>query len=186
MHGLETQVKMGNPIVTPARIQKISITPNQQKAAMASIYQGMDLELPYPENWKLMEEREGEWTSGVTFETPGAAFLTIQRQSNEVKADEVLQTACDAMFEEYDEVEQEDLDFDVGEDESFGCDLHFYYLDLLICCRLLAFTIGNYSYLVQLQAEDKEFQQLRLVLQGMLGTAFQSKVDGLQITDFPG
>lgn len=149
-------------------------TVNEETPIMTLVYHGMDLEMPYPENWQFSEEKQGEWVDSVTFESPDSAFVFIQRFSGRESPDAVLQSAIDGMTQEYDEIEQEDLDFDLGEHESFGCDLSFYLLDLLVISRLLAVQLGRYTYLIQFQAEDRDFERLRIVVRAMLVKALES------------
>ena len=152
---------------------------------MSQIYRGMDFEMPYPETWRFTEEKQGEWVDSVTFESPDSAFIYIQRFGPGIATDEILQNAIDGMKREYDEIEQEDLDFDLGGDESYGCDLTFYLLDLLVVSRLLALQIDRHAFLIQFQAEDRDFDRLRDVVHAMLAKALQSIDAELNVAALP-
>ncbi len=152
---------------------------------MTQIYRGMDFEMPYPETWRFTEEKQGEWVDSVTFESPDSAFIYIQRFGPGIATDEILQNAIDGMKREYDEIEQEDLDFDLGGDECFGCDLTFYLLDLLVVSRLLALQFGRSTFLIQFQAEDRDFDRLRDVVHAMLAKALQSIDADLNVAALP-
>ncbi|MFM8574201.1 MAG: hypothetical protein ACKOAU_21575, partial [Pirellula sp.] len=58
--------------------------------------------------------------------------------------------------------------------DSRGLDLYFYYLDLLVRTKLVAFGIPNQTILVQFQAEDSEFESMQRVFDAMLLTLCQS------------
>lgn len=152
---------------------------------MLKTYQGMELEIPYPDNWTVSEVEEEGWVESVLLESPDSSFVSINRYPKDVLPEEVLQQACDAMAAEYEDIEQEDLAFDIGDTDSFGCELRFYLLDLLVVSRLLAFTIGPYSYLVQLQAEDRDFERLRSVFHAMLTKTLQSLDATIDLAELP-
>lgn len=150
-----------------------------------STYEGLGLSLPYPENWKVTEEKDGELTDSIYLESPKTAFLSITRYQVLAGPDAIVEEAVASMRSEYEEIECEDLLFDIGEDESFGCDLRFYCLDLLIVSRLIAFQADQRSFLIQFQAEDREFEGLRLVIHAMLVTAFKSLAPDLPWDELP-
>ncbi len=145
----------------------------------------MDLEFPYPESWSVSEDKQQEWVDAVLVESPDSAFLSINRYPKTDLPEEILEQACQAMANEYEEIEQEDLLFDLGDGDSFGVDLRFYVLDLIVVSRLLAFTIGRYSYLIQMQAEDRDFERLRSVFHAMVTKAIQSLDDQISIEELP-
>ena len=58
--------------------------------------------------------------------------------------------------------------------EVQGRDLYFYYLDLLVRAKLIAFEIPDQTILVHFQAEDSEFRGLEKVFDAMLLTLCQS------------
>lgn len=148
-------------------------------------YEGMELILPYPENWTVSEERQGDWVDSVLLESPDSAFLSINRYPSSTATDEILERALQAMKAEYDSVESEDLAFDLGDGESFGCELRFYVLDLLVCSRLLSFQVEPFSYLVQVQAEDRDFDRLRPVVHAMLCRAIASLDEKIDVSELP-
>ncbi len=46
---------------------------------MLKSYQGMDLEIPYPDSWMVSEEKQNDWVDAVTLESPESSFLSINR-----------------------------------------------------------------------------------------------------------
>jgi hypothetical protein len=92
--------------------------------------------------------------------TPGQASQLVSEMT------ELLRT-------EYDEVEVSELDqqglgiLEIQEDFA-GAELNFYYLDVIVTARLIAFTNDDRTVLVQCQAEDREFDSLEMVFKAML------------------
>jgi hypothetical protein len=58
--------------------------------------------------------------------------------------------------------------------DTRGLELYFYYLDLLVRAKLIAFGIPHQTILVQFQAEDSEFASMERVFDAMLLTLCQS------------
>jgi hypothetical protein len=52
--------------------------------------------------------------------------------------------------------------------------MYFYYLDLLVRAKLIAFRVPGQTILVHFQAEDSEFRGLEKVFDAMLLTLCQS------------
>lgn len=152
---------------------------------MMRTYEGMDLVLPYPDTWTVTEEKTDEWSESVFIESPASAFLSINRYPESAEPDVILDEAYSAMTDEYDELEREDLAFDIGDGESYGCELRFYYLDLLIVSRLMAFRIAERSLLIQIQAEDRDFEGLRPVFHAMLVAGIKSLDPDFDVDELP-
>ncbi len=78
---------------------------------------------------------------------------------------EAIEKAREAMEAEYPESEFESFEPKLmlkGEEiaDSRAGDVRFYYLDLLVISRLIAFTVNKKTYLIQIQAEDRDFDQV--------------------------
>jgi hypothetical protein len=133
----------------------------------------------YPENWQLTEDREEQQVVGFTLQSPNTAFLVVIAYPWTMPPKDALEQARMAIESEYDEVEFEptepSLDLMVGPlmDWRSG-EMRFYYLDLLVVCRLVAFSASNQTYLVQCQAEDREFESLEMVFEAMLASMIRS------------
>ncbi|AMV34135.1 hypothetical protein VN12_18540 [Pirellula sp. SH-Sr6A] len=146
---------------------------------MTKIYQGIGLRCMYPENWNLIEDTEDGQTTGFTLESPTSAFMTVSEYPWNVSPRSAVESSAAAMMAEYEEVEQQPFDPQLtfrGEvlQDSRGADLQFYFLDLLVTSRLIAFTVDRKTYLVQIQAEDRDFMTLEQVFQAMLISMLQS------------
>ena len=146
---------------------------------MTKIYEGLGLSCMYPENWNLTEDTDEERVIGFTLESPTSAFMTVTEYPWTVAPREALEQAQDVMKSEYDNVEYDEIDPELELDgkplaDSRASDSHFYYLDLLVVSRLVAFTVDRRTYLVQIQAEDRDFEGLAMVFKAMLVNMLRS------------
>ncbi len=141
---------------------------------MPSTYQGLDLECVYPDNWRLMEDNFEDGIAGFTIESPEAAFFSLVRYPWTCAPREVLENAIPAMQSEYDQFEVNPMEAHLGIADSRAVEANFYCLDFLVTSKLVAFTIRPFTYLVQMQAEDRSFEKLDLVFRAMLSTILKS------------
>lgn len=141
---------------------------------MPAVYQGLELECTYPDNWRLTEDHLEEGVSGFTIESPDAAFFSLIRYPWNCAPREVLEKAVPAMKDEYEQFESRDIDPNLGIADSRAVEANFYCLDFLVSSKLIAFTVRPYTYLVQMQAEDRAFDKLDLVFRAILSTIFKS------------
>lgn len=131
---------------------------------MPAQFSGFGISLMYPENWKVEEQSD----ESVTLESPSGAFLTVTRFPPSMTAGEAIERAQKTMADEYDQVEQEPLERELSGIRLSGTLQRFVYLDLIITSQLLAFERDEHSYLVQIQAEDRELDELQSVFDAML------------------
>ncbi len=146
---------------------------------MTKVYQGLGLSCMYPENWNLSEDTSTGSPTGFMIESPTSAFMTVNEYPWNVAPREAVEKAREAMEAEYPEAEFEPFEPKLllkGEPiaDSRAGDIRFYYLDLLVISRLIAFTVSKKTYLVQIQAEDRDFEKLEQVFQAMLVSMLQS------------
>lgn len=116
---------------------------------------------------------------GFTLESPSAAFITVTEYPWTVTPAEALDQSYQIMRSEYDDVEFEPIDTHLTwEDkplpECIAGDVRFYYLDLMVVSRLIAFVLHQRTYLVQMQAEDRDFDKLDMVFKAILVSMLQS------------
>lgn len=142
---------------------------------MPAIYNGFGISLLYPENWRIDEQfDEVEWddekddSGSVTFESPLGAFMTISRFEPTQSPVQAVQQASDAMAQEYDAIESEPLERTFGERILHGMTQRFVYLDLIVVSHLLGFTVQAGTYVIQIQGEDRDMDQLGPVFDAML------------------
>ncbi|MDZ4849328.1 MAG: hypothetical protein SGI77_08535 [Pirellulaceae bacterium] len=148
---------------------------------MPVTYRELDLECLYPDNWKLTEDNGDEGLIGFTIESPDAAFFSLARYPWNCAPREVLERAVPAMNEDYDQFESNPFEPQLDIPDSRGAEVNFYCLDLLVTSQLIAFTLRPYTYLVQMQAEDRTYQKLKPVFQAMLVSILRSLGHDLKI-----
>jgi hypothetical protein len=134
----------------------------------------------YPENWRVTEDTApGGKATSFMLESPTSAFMTVTEFPWTVAPREAVDKAKEAMKAEY-----HDLEFEPETPELLlggkriedcqGGEIHFYYLDLLVVSRLIAFTVDQTTYLIQVQAEDRDYETLDRVFQAMILSMLKS------------
>ena len=146
---------------------------------MPGNFEGFGIAFLYPDSWTL--ESDSEATS-VSVESPDGAFFTVTRFENTIDADAAIERGVSAMRQEYDEVENEVLDKTLAGLRLEGSLLRFVFLDLIIASQLLAIAHGGGTYLVQIQAEDRDHERLLPVFDAMLTSLCQHLAGSDSIT----
>jgi hypothetical protein len=125
---------------------------------MPAVFDHLGVKFQYPEGWSLEagDEADGE---EVTVYSPGGAFWSLLiRERGEPS--ELMEVVVDAMREEYDDLDSEDVQDVIAGEQLSGCDLNFYCLDLTNTAQVRAFHPGTKTYLMLWQAEDREFDEI--------------------------
>ncbi len=128
----------------------------------------MGLSIPYPENWMVSNDGSDKDTDSVFIESPNTAFLSVSLYDDSTEPLQAIERAMEAMQSEYEDIEYEDIEVDLELVDIKARELRFYFLDLVVVSRLIAFRVGQTTYLVQQQAEDREFGELELVFFAMM------------------
>ena len=135
---------------------------------MPATFESFGIKFLYPENWSVLERDEAEGADGVTLELPSGGFFTVERERDGQLAEELIEEIADSIAEDYGEIEREDLQLeDAGPDER-AVDFRFYYLDLLIISRLVIVNKRGSTFVVQIQAESRDFDANELVFAALL------------------
>lgn len=152
---------------------------------MTRVHQIRGIECTYPENWQLSEDRENDRLVSFTLQSPNTAFMSVYVSRDQGRATELIEEMTEMLSAEYEEVESASIDpeslnmgtLNLGKlaDDLIVVDLNFYYLDLLVTTRLIAFSQADRTVLVQCQAEDREFETLEMVFKAMLISMLQKK-----------
>ncbi len=135
---------------------------------MPATFDSFGLRFLYPDNWTVAQQVEDANVDGVTFDLPSGGFFSIERERQGMLDEEMIEEVSDTIESEYDEVEREEIALEGGSDDERVVDFRFYYLDLLIVSRLILMTIGDFRYLVQFQAESRDFDANEMVLAAIL------------------
>ena len=145
-------------------------TPSLTKIAMPGSFNGCGVQFLYPENWTVTDqtEEEGGQVCGVTVESPLGAFFSLNRYPNVTLPKSVIDQATEAMRGEYNPIEVVPYEAEDGFVQEAATELSFYYLDLLIVCRMVAIVDRGDVLLVQMQGENRDFDSLEPVFLAML------------------
>lgn len=124
----------------------------------------------YPDSWRVEQDAEAK---SVSVESPEGAFMTITKFAQDADVPGLLARAQRAMHEEYEEVEREVATKNFSGFELRGTILRFVYLDLIVTSQLLGFIHSGHTYLIQIQAEDRDHDRLQTVFDAMLTSLCQ-------------
>lgn len=135
---------------------------------MPATFESFGIKFLYPDNWQVTERGEDEGTEGVTLELPCGGFFAIEREREGQLEEELLEEIATSLEEEYGEVEREKLQLGELADAERAVEFRFYYLDLLVISRLILIRIQGFTYVVQMQAESRDFDANELVFSAIL------------------
>ena len=132
---------------------------------MPATFESFGLRFLYPDNWTIAERAEDEGSDGVTLELPSGGFFSIEPIREGQLEEELIEEIADSIAEDYGEVEREEVP---SEDGWRTVDFQFYYLDLLVVCRVKIVPIGSVTYVIQMQAESRDFEENAMVFAAIL------------------
>lgn len=135
---------------------------------MPATFEDFGIRFLYPDNWEVAGRSMDNAVQGVTFELPGGGFLSVEQADKTISEDEILDEVAKAVAKEYDEVERESIELKNAGPEERAIELRFYYLDLFIQSRIVLMNAGNQRLLVQIQAENRDFDKNELVFDAIL------------------
>lgn len=146
---------------------------------MPKTHQSQGLSITYPDNWNLTEDYQDDQVVGFQIQSPGSAFLALLMFDWTTTPEQAIEQAASVIQSEYENVESESFKPQLISHpgplaDTSGRELYFYYLDLLVHAKFIAFGIPHHTVLIQFQAEDAEFQSLEKVFEAMLLTLCQS------------
>jgi hypothetical protein len=133
---------------------------------MAALFDDGGIRFRYPENWKLeREENETGWT--VSVQSPGTAFMLISLREDMPTPDEVVETALNALREDYPELEADECVDTLAGQPAVGHDIRFFSLDLSNTCWTRSLNSAAGTLLILCQSDDLELDQHEPVLRAM-------------------
>lgn len=134
---------------------------------MPAQFQRLGIAFQYPENWTLDDSDARAGRESVTVYSPGGAFWCVTLHPPSADLTKLVKGVVDAMKEEYADAEVEEVEETVAGHELVGTDLSFFYLDLTSTAQIRGIRIGEHTYTVFCQGEDREFARVRAVFQAM-------------------
>jgi hypothetical protein len=134
---------------------------------MPAQFQKLGIAFQYPENWTLDESDARAGQKSVTVYSPGGAFWSVALHPHWADPAGLAKGVVDAMKEEYADIEAEEIEETIAGHELVGFDLSFYYLDLTNSARVRGVRIGQNTYTVFCQGDDREFARVEAVFRAM-------------------
>ena len=135
---------------------------------MPATFDDFGIKFLYPDNWSVLGRDESEGQEGVTLELPTGGFFSIERGREGDVPDAILDSLASSFENEYGEVEREELPGDSDAGIERAVEFRFYYLDLLITSRLLFLTRHQIPYVIQMQAESRDFDTNEQVFEAIV------------------
>jgi hypothetical protein len=126
---------------------------------MTAEFNEVGLRFLYPENWSVVRDDVAGWPKSVSVHGPDGAFWCINEDQHGT-ADDLLAQVIAGVEAEYDEVEAEVVERQVGEQFLTGTQLSFYCLDFLITAQVLQCSKNDRRLVFLYQAESKDFDKL--------------------------
>ena len=134
---------------------------------MAAVFDKLGIRFQYPENWKLEADDTTPGRQAISVYSPCGAFWTVTLHPSDENPAELARAALAAMQNEYDELDSEPVQGEIGSVGLTGFDLNFYCLDLTNTAWIRAGASETAVFLVICQAEDREFEELSGIFQAM-------------------
>ena len=135
---------------------------------MPATFESLGIKFLYPDNWTLTERAAEEGISGATFELPTGGFFSIERTTESIPAEQVMDEIESSISAEYGEVEREPAEVSYGFADEQSVDFRFYYLDLIIVSRLMMVRIDPHRFVIQIQAESRDFEANERVFEAIM------------------
>jgi len=133
---------------------------------MPGQYEKFGVKFLYPENWQIAAEGGDEWPKVVTVQSPDGAFLSLYIYEGSVDLRELVREAVDAMRQEYEDLEAEEV-LHPTDGSDYGYNLDFYYLDLVVSAQIRGALVPGKAVVWQCQAESREFDKCELVFRAI-------------------
>lgn len=130
---------------------------------MFATYNQSGVSFAYPENWTLEEDSDDDASMSVTVMSPNTAFWNLIVYKETLDLANVVGQAVDALKAEYPELETTEAIDEVAGEPLTGIDANFFYLDLTSTCRIRARHVGETTYLILSQSEDRELERVDAV-----------------------
>jgi len=134
---------------------------------MPAHFHNLGICFQYPDNWTLDDSDARLGRKSVTVYSPQGAFWSVAIHSASADPVKLAKTVVATLEKEYDSVEIEDVEETVAGHTLRGHDLAFYCLDLTNTAQVRSFRSAHSSYMVYCQAEDSEYERVKLVFQAM-------------------
>ncbi len=134
-----------------------------QDGDMVASFEENGIAFQYPENWELSrEDTDQGWT--VMVQSPKTAFFLLAYDESMPDAENMADTALEALRVDYDELESEAVFGTLAGQPTVGHDVQFFSLDLTNTCWIRAFAGGTGTLLAMWQVNDLDLEEMGDVL----------------------
>ena len=134
---------------------------------MAANFDKLGIHFQYPENWQLDESEALQGNQVVTVYSPGGAFWSVMIHPPTASPETLAATALQAMREQYDELDAEEVHENVAGQDLIRYDMNFYCLDLTNTAQVRSFRAPGAAYVIFCQADDREFADIEVVFRAI-------------------
>lgn len=135
---------------------------------MPAVFESTKIKFLYPDNWKVQPRSEDENLDGVTLELPSGGFFSLEREVEGQLEEELIEEVADSFAQDYGEIEREEIELEGGGARERVVDFRFYYLDLVVVSRLVILEVDGVNYVVQFQAESRDFDSNAMVFSAIM------------------
>ncbi len=142
---------------------------------MVGTYDRLGVRFMYPENWTLADDDNDQLPRTVSVQAPTGAFWSIDIHPFSVDPQQLLMQFEAAMRGEYPDLEVHPAEEEIAEEQAIGLDMFFLCLDFVISSQVRIFRRGHATYLINCQAEDREFDSLRPVFAAITFSFFREE-----------
>lgn len=133
---------------------------------MSAVFERDGIRFRYPENWQLEpEDSDGGWT--VSLYGAGTAILILSLDESMPEAENMADTALNALREDYPELEADPCMDTVAGEPAYGHEIRFFSLDLTNTCWTRALYTAHGTLLVMWQINDLELETTEPVLRAI-------------------
>ena len=130
---------------------------------MTATYDRHELRFLYPENWSI-SENEADGFVEISLESPEGTIWSVSHFPGSSPPGDLIESCASALREQYEDFEKSDFVGEVSGIPATGFDAHFYCLDFLVTAAARVFVLGDKTVLIFSQAESREFDRSRAVL----------------------
>ena len=149
---------------------------------MPAVYQQFDVRFLYPENWSVMDEEADEWPRTVTLQSPNTGFWTLQVFPPHQNARQAVLAVVQSIREVYPDLEVLPATESIGDVQTKGVDIAFFYLDLLVEARIRCMQTPAALFLWHCQAESREFETIEPVFRAIATSLLQASAAAVEQT----
>ena len=143
---------------------------------MPAVFEQFGVRLLYPENWQVTDVDAAGTPIEFTLQSQETAYWTlcIYPPGHEVRPR--VKEIIAGLEAEYTAVEVIPIEEMIGDTKTKGVDLAFFYLDLLVECKIRTLRTPSATLIWHYMAESREFEEREDVFKAIATTMLQTQV----------